>query len=272
MSKTRTSPIWKISKESIIQTINESNSIGEVISKLGLNVIAGGGYRTFKQRVVEENIDITTLTERSKKRKINNLLELEDIFVRNSLYRGVNQRLKKMLIQRFGFEDKCKLCGIDSKWNGKELSLQLDHINGVNNDNRIENLRILCPNCHSQTETYCGKAKKFKKTLLKIDPSLFKEVMSGNTIIGASKIFKVSPSTIFKAIKYYKIPYVCKTRDFDSFNAVRKFICDKETLEKLVKENPMTSVGRIFGVSDNAIRKRCRHLGINVPRKKKPVV
>lgn len=48
---------------------------------------------------------------------------------------------------------KCDICGI-SQWQGKTLSLELDHINGVNNDNRLENLRFLCPNCHSQTTTY----------------------------------------------------------------------------------------------------------------------
>lgn len=51
----------------------------------------------------------------------------------------------------------CAECGI-TEWQGKTLSLHLDHINGVNNDNRLENLRLLCPNCHSLTETYCGKA------------------------------------------------------------------------------------------------------------------
>ena len=55
-------------------------------------------------------------------------------------------------------EYKCEICGI-SEWQGKELSLQLDHINGINNDNRIENLRLLCPNCHSQTETFSGRGE-----------------------------------------------------------------------------------------------------------------
>jgi len=56
---------------------------------------------------------------------------------------------------------KCNECGI-SEWKGKSLSLHLDHTNGINNDNRIDNLRFLCPNCHSQTDTYCGKANRLK--------------------------------------------------------------------------------------------------------------
>jgi hypothetical protein len=54
---------------------------------------------------------------------------------------------------------QCSECGIFSKWNGKELTLHVDHINGVNSDNRIENLRCLCPNCHSQTATYGSRNK-----------------------------------------------------------------------------------------------------------------
>jgi Zn finger protein HypA/HybF involved in hydrogenase expression len=53
-------------------------------------------------------------------------------------------------------EYKCTCCGI-KEWNGKSITLEIDHINGDNTDNRIENLRYLCPNCHSQTETYKGK-------------------------------------------------------------------------------------------------------------------
>ncbi|MGB2240169.1 MAG: HNH endonuclease [Pseudomonadales bacterium] len=53
----------------------------------------------------------------------------------------------------------CSSCGIGDEWNGKPITLQLDHINGVNNDHRLDNLRMLCPNCHSQTDTWCGRNK-----------------------------------------------------------------------------------------------------------------
>jgi 5-methylcytosine-specific restriction endonuclease McrA len=58
---------------------------------------------------------------------------------------------------------QCAECGMFDKWNGKKIILQLDHINGVNNDNRVENLRFLCPNCHSQTKTYSGKNRNKRK-------------------------------------------------------------------------------------------------------------
>ena len=67
-------------------------------------------------------------------------------------------KLKKRLIKDGILEYKCDECGLDS-WNNKNIVLQLDHINGISNDHRLNNLRLMCPNCHSQTETYCGRNK-----------------------------------------------------------------------------------------------------------------
>jgi len=67
-------------------------------------------------------------------------------------------KLNKRLIKEKVFDNKCSICYIDS-WNNKPIKMQLDHINGISTDHRLENLRMICPNCHSQTETYCGKNK-----------------------------------------------------------------------------------------------------------------
>lgn len=71
--------------------------------------------------------------------------------------------LKAFLVEKCG--DVCVSCGISSEWNGKKLSLQLDHIDGNSDNNSLSNLRILCPNCHSQTETYGskGNGNRYKK-------------------------------------------------------------------------------------------------------------
>lgn len=66
--------------------------------------------------------------------------------------------IKKWLIETCG--EQCSICNMPPEWNGKYLSLQVDHINGINNDNRPENVRLLCPNCHSQTDTFAGKKHK----------------------------------------------------------------------------------------------------------------
>lgn len=76
---------------------------------------------------------------------------------------------KKILIDMYG--EQCSVCGLLNIWNGKELKLELDHINGIANDNRIENVRLICPNCHSQTDTYKAKNKtstrKYRKKYYK---------------------------------------------------------------------------------------------------------
>ena len=84
--------------------------------------------------------------------------ELDEILIENSLYD--NSSLKARIIKDKVIPNKCKLCGQLPFHNGKELTLQLDHINGVNDDHRLENLRILCPNCHTQTDTWGRKARK----------------------------------------------------------------------------------------------------------------
>lgn len=85
-------------------------------------------------------------------------LSLEEILVENRPQTG-RGTLKRKLIKNGIFKDECSECGI-STWMGKKLSLQLDHINGQPKDNRLENIRLLCPNCHSLTSTYSGKNNK----------------------------------------------------------------------------------------------------------------
>ena len=91
------------------------------------------------------------LVEHNKKR----LIPLNDVLVENSSY--ARHLLKKRIIKENLLEYKCSCCGIGDSWNEKKLVLQLDHINGVNNDHRLENLRFVCPNCHSQQDTYAAK-------------------------------------------------------------------------------------------------------------------
>ena len=76
-------------------------------------------------------------------------------------------KLKKLLLQHGLKENKCEKCGI-TEWCGEPIVIQLDHVNGRSDDHRLENLRMLCPNCHSQTETYGGRNRKNEK-LLKLE-------------------------------------------------------------------------------------------------------
>ena len=80
------------------------------------------------------------------------------MFCENSTF--PRHKLKERIIKENLIEYKCDFCNNNGDWNGEKLSLHIDHKNGINNDNRIGNLRFLCPNCHSQTSTYSGKNNK----------------------------------------------------------------------------------------------------------------
>ena len=91
------------------------------------------------------------LNEYQRKRKI----PMDQILVKESTYARHN--LKRRLIEENLLQYKCLCCGNEGDHNNKPLVLQLDHINGVNNDHRLKNLRFLCPNCHTQQDTYAAK-------------------------------------------------------------------------------------------------------------------
>lgn len=84
----------------------------------------------------------------------------EEIFTEKSAYS--NELVKQRIINDNLLNYCCSICAIDM-WQGETIVLDLDHINGINTDNRIENLRFLCPNCHSQTDTYKGRNKNTGK-------------------------------------------------------------------------------------------------------------
>ena len=93
-------------------------------------------------------------------RKGKSIIPNEQMFCENSLYS--NEAIKQRIVKDNLLEYRCVKCGID-EWQGETIVLDLDHINGNNRDNRLENLRYLCPNCHSQTDTYKGRNKNTGK-------------------------------------------------------------------------------------------------------------
>ena len=93
----------------------------------------------------------------------------EQVFVEGSVY--ARHLVKKRILKFRLLPYVCVECGNDGNWNGKILTLQLDHINGVCNDNRLSNLRFICPNCHSQTDTYAGKNSAGLRTSEKSKPN-----------------------------------------------------------------------------------------------------
>lgn len=144
--------------EDFARAVEESGSLRQVLSKLGLKE-AGGNYECAKERIKKLNLNISHFHGQAwnKGRKFPKRQPIESYLVEEKLVNS--HTLKKRLISEGIKTHQCEDCGI-THWNGKITPIELDHVNGNRYDNRLENLRVLCPNCHAQTDTYRGKNKK----------------------------------------------------------------------------------------------------------------
>ncbi len=169
--------IYKLTDGEFINLVKSSLNIAEVLFKLGYTVKGNSwGYSQIKQRMVDLNLSGKDFRGKSGMLKCSEQLEIsqEDLFRENS--RHSRNILRKHIIKNNLLEYKCAICGI-KEWNGKTLSLELDHINGINNDNRLENLRFLCPNCHSQTSTYGARNKQYTESRYELSEELSERII-----------------------------------------------------------------------------------------------
>jgi len=218
----------RYSKDRIEEAVISSKTIKEALEKLELRA-AGGNYKVFHKYVKLYGIDTSHFE--SKKERVKNMLAknmlrripTEEILVENSSYNRTN--LKERLYKEDYKERKCEDCGQGEEWRGKKMSLILDHINGVHNDNRIENLQILCPNCAATLDTHCGKnnGNKFK---------LKKERENNGGVTDGQRDSNKDRR------KVERPPY--------------------EMLKKEVEEIGYSATGKKYGVSDNTVRKWVR--------------
>lgn len=135
----------------IYKAVTNSKSILEASKKLKQS------RKSLKEYVDYNNIDVSHFSP-----SIGRKLKKEDLLTLGPKSR--NGTVKKFILENKLFTEKCSTCGLGPVWNNQPLTLQLDHINGNPKDNKLENLRLLCPNCHAQTSTFCGKnARKNKQ-------------------------------------------------------------------------------------------------------------
>ena len=176
--------IKEISDKEFIELIKNSTNIKEVLFKLGYTTVGNSwGYSQIKERMLMLNLTPYDFKGKSELAKSQNKkVKTEDLFNNKKHPRVV---IRRRIIKENLIPYKCAICGIDS-WNGKRLSLELDHINGINNDNRLENLRFLCPNCHSQTVTYGARNKQTTESKYELSDEL-KDKISSEYILLKSK-------------------------------------------------------------------------------------
>jgi len=158
MNRKRRSPIWTMSKEKFSQLVAESKTRGEILLRLGLSATGGGSSNILRSRIEEGGFDTSHFlkcydkmcSERRRK-----MIPLSERMTEH--FSGSRTNLKNRMIQEGVLKNGCSLCGCGTEWKGKPLVMALDHINGIKDDYRQENLRLLCPNCNSQTTTFSGR-------------------------------------------------------------------------------------------------------------------
>ena len=208
--------------EQFIKAVASASNGIEAICLLGLRPL-GGNYRTLYKYIKQFGLNTDHWTRR-RIIPLNPRIPLAEVLVEYSTYSRWS--LRKRLIEDGLLKYQCVMCGIH-EWKGRKLSLHLDHINGVNTDNRLENLRFLCPNCHSLTPTYSR---------------------SSNHSLNDNFCLSCGAKISRHAIR-------CRSC---AACACAKSKIDWPLLEELVKMVDQTSysaVGRELGVSDNAVRK-----------------
>ena len=219
--------------EHLKEAVVTSKTFSEVARKLGL-LTYGTNTKTIKKYIAKLNLStqhfLSVKEQLQEARKLLKSKSHDQIFCQNNMDR---KYIKSVIIKYNLIEYKCEQCHIH-EWLGTRLSLHLDHKNGINNDNRLENLRFLCPNCHSLTDTYCGKSltginRKLKTRCQDCNQEIYRNSSRCKSCVAKNRKTKILWPNI-------------------------------DDLNLLISELGYTGAAKRLGVSANGIKKRIRKL------------
>lgn len=270
----------KFSDEQLSSYVLESYSFRQLAEKCGYQKDGGSGAAAVKLMCEQKGFDTSHFSNKLRKEDIN----IETIFKQGYQNR---ETLKKNLVVIRGH--KCECCQL-SQWNEKEIPLQVHHKDGNGFNNLLENLQLLCPNCHAQTDTYCGKNKSKKITdeefiaALKNSENIHQAIIKlgsadgrlyerAYNLLSQEGVYlkEKSPKEKKKCLKCGEIisnraTYCSKCYSMSNRKIERP---SREQLKEMIRNQSFTEIAKQFNVSDNAIRKWCS--AMDLPSKKSEI-
>lgn len=231
----------RYTEEHVRDAVANSRSLTEALRRLSLRP-AGGNHHTLRKLIERYEVSTEHFNPnwRLRAQRRQTALPLAEVLVERSTYK--RSSLKRRLYETGLKERACELCAQTETWHGRSMSLILDHINGVPDDNRLENLRIVCPNCAATLETHCGRKNRVDvepRTCLFCGSSFRPKYESHRYCSQACGVHSKGPTKPKPEIRKVARP------------SYENLIDDLRTMS-------MVAVGRKYGVSDNAVRKWIR--------------
>lgn len=262
----------KYSEAEITKYIADSVNLAEALRKMGQSANSGSNRILISHYIKEHNIDTSHFNNFS------NVRTPKDIFIEKSTD---SQKTVRKYYKRGNYSEyKCAICGLDPFWNGMELTLTLDHINGVSDDHRLENLRWICPNCDRQLPTYGSKRRKQYLYCKNCGTEIARGNKTGlckrcyldsrkttTNKQSVSKIYEktgtclVCGKTIDKRSSYCSICEQKQRRDIGIQKRIDNGIT-REFLKNEIRTKPFLQIAKDQGVSDNTIRKWCKRYNL----------
>ncbi|WP_406738417.1 HNH endonuclease [Streptomyces sp. NBC_00853] len=144
-------------REALREAVASSHSLAEVFRRLG-HARPGTHRKALKQRIAEEGLSTSHFLGQAHQRGKPGTMPMKpasDILIKHDGKRRTRTHLLRRALREVGVPELCGMCGTPPEWGGRSMTLEIDHVNGDWSDDRQENLRLLCPNCHAITNTWC---------------------------------------------------------------------------------------------------------------------